>query len=99
MALSCYKQALPLLPVICWLCHASAVLVAAFRFSLSRFLSVFAALGGVWWKGSGPGPRSGPGPDNVRQRGALQLQMVLVLTLTLTLVLTLTLTLAGQKII
>ena len=37
MALSCYKQAVPLLPVNCWHCHASAVLVAAFRFSLSRF--------------------------------------------------------------
>ena len=48
MALSCYKQAVPLLPVICWHCHASAVLVAAFRFSLSRFW----ALGGerVWKK-------------------------------------------------
>ena len=48
MALSCYKQAVPLLPATCWHCHASAVLVAAFRFSLSRFW----ALGGerVWKK-------------------------------------------------
>ena len=37
MALNCYKQAVPLLPVICWHCHANAVLVAAFRFSLSRW--------------------------------------------------------------
>ena len=36
MALNCYKQAVPLLPVICCHCHANAVLVAAFRFSLSR---------------------------------------------------------------